>query len=208
MATQLGLYSAALLELGQTKLASLVEDNENRRILDEVYDRVVALCFELGQWKPVLRTVQVDSDPGADPVFGYAFGFTKPVDWVRTTALSTSPLLQPPLLDYTDEHGIWYASVDPIYVTYVSSDASYGGDLSLWPETFTRYVELKLAERICPRITQSKDNLVRIQEDLKRAKADAMSFDAMMGPEKLFPVGSWVRSRYSSTFSSKTPNIA
>jgi len=195
LATKIGLYNAALREIGETKLSSLSEARGPRYTLDDVYDDALLYCLEQGQWNFAMRTVQIDSDDSIDPQFGYSFAFDKPSDWIRTCGISASETVHPPLLDYKDEGDYWHANVDPLYVQYVSSNASYGLDLTKWPATFTRFVELYLAARIAKPTADNESVLDRIKRDLKIAKADALSKDAMNEAVRFAPSGSWILAR-------------
>lgn len=195
MATKLATYNMALGHLGERKLGSLTENREPRRVLDDYWDATVAYCLERGFWKFAKRNMQIDSSDSITPAFGYQFAFEKPADWVRTYLVSNNERMDPPLLAYKDENGLWYADSDPLYVEFISNDTSFGLDLSLWPETYTDYVSLRLAARACPRITNSSTRLEELAKQERRAKEDALSKDAMDGAPGQPPVGSWVRSR-------------
>ena len=179
MATQLGLYNAALLEIGDRGLASLSEDVEARRVLDLCYADAVAGCLEAGAWNFAIRTVQADADPEITPGFGLAYVFAKPSDWVRTCAISLDENFAVPLTRYVDDVDYWSADATPIYVRYVSDDVSRGLDLTLWPRSFTRYVELELAWRIAERLTQNASKKDLIGRDRDRAKRNALNKDAL-----------------------------
>lgn len=197
MASKLALYSAALRHIGERKLASLSENREPRRVLDDCYDQVVAECLEAGQWNFAMRTVQVDSSASLTPAFGYAYGFDKPEDWVRTAGISSSELFHPTLLRFLDETDYWMADVDPIFVRFVSNDTEFGMDLGRWPPGFTRFVELSLAAAICERLTQNASKGEILRRDAKIAERKAKSTDAMNGATPRFmPRGTWVLSRF------------
>lgn len=196
MATRLQCYNSALLLLGERSIASLSENREPRRLLDHVWDvGAIDYCLEQGQWKFATRTVQIDSDPSIDPDFGYQFGFAKPDDFIRTAAVCADGYFNSPVDQYSDEAGYWFADIDPLYVKYVSNDSQFGGDLSLWPQSFVKYFSAYLAGEICEKLTQSatkKAALEKLADDLLKK---ALSKDAMAGPSVQLPSGSWVRSR-------------
>lgn len=199
MATQLGLYNGALLTLGEAKLATISDAVEARYVLDERYDQAKADCLEAGQWNFAIRTASATED-ATSPDFGWAYQFTKPTDWVRTAMVASDETFTVPLVRFEDETGFWKADITPLYVKYVSNHATFGGGLlSAWPSSFTRYVELYLAELCCLRITGDKGLFDRLHDrDVPKAKKAALSRDAMNGPPRFPPPGSWVRSRMSS----------
>jgi hypothetical protein len=195
-ATQLGLYNSALRILGEEKLASLSEDREPKRVLDGIWDDgLINRMLEQGQWNFATRTARLDYESSIEPVFGYRRAFEKPTDCIRLIALSVDEYFSIPLNQYRDEAGFWFCDYDQIYVSYVSNDDEYGNDLSLWPETFKRYVENYLALHSCERLTQNKSKFADLFKITERALIDARSKDAMGGPTRFMPPGSWTTAR-------------
>lgn len=194
MASKLALYNDALLALGQERLSALTDVGVGRYALDDAYDKELRWCLARGFWNFAMRSVLINSDAGIAPAFGYEYAFGKPDDFVRLYGLSAEETMQNPLLDFVDEAGYWFAHVDPLYGKYVSSHANYGGDLSLWPETYADFVALRLACKTAKRITGSEPS-DELKSDLKRALATAGSVDAMDEPPKFPPTGSWANSR-------------
>lgn len=201
MATQLGVYNRALLHLGQRILSSVNETNESRTILDQFYESTLALCLAAGQWNFAKRTVQVDSDTGITPNFGFSEVFAKPTDWVRTLALSDDEFALNPLSDvqYKDEGSVWLTNITPLYVTYVSNGASYGTDLTKWPEPFTLYVEYVLAEKACMKITANLKLQASLEKKIRFAKRNALNYDIMNEGTRLPPTGRVVGARLSGS---------
>jgi hypothetical protein len=197
VASKLGIYNAALLILGERKLSSLSEAREPRRALDDAYDDGVGYCLERGFWNFAMRAIQADSSASVTPTFGYNYAFAKPSDFVRLHSFGGTETFDPPLMTVVDEPNYWYANVDPLFVRYVSNDTAYGLDLSLWSETFSDYVANRLAVKTCKRITgKAPDGDMKLDE--KKARAVALSKDAMDEPPGFPPRGSWVNSRLGS----------
>lgn len=199
-ATKLGLYNGALRILKERKLASLSENREPRRLLDDAYgdgstNGAVRYCLEMGQWTFATRSVRVDYSPSVEPDFGHRYAFDQPDDMVRVAAVCADEFFTQPLLRYVDERRYWYASQPTIYVKYVSNDANYGADLSLWPESFVKVVEAYLAKEIAGSLTQGDDKVRFAEAMWDRAKKEARSADAMNRPTAFPPPGSWVTSR-------------
>lgn len=206
-ATKLGLYNGALRILKERKLASLAENREPRRLLDDAYgdgstNGAVRYCLEMGQWTFATRSVQIDYSPSVTPSFGYQYAFDHPTDLVRVAAVCSDEYYTVPLLGYVDERHYWYASQQTIYVKYVSNHANYGADLSLWPESFVKIVEAYLAKEIAASLTSGNEAVKLADAVWKEAKAEARSIDAMNKPTAFPPPGSWVLSRSGSSRSS------
>lgn len=198
MTDQLSLYNLALLHLGERRIASLNENREPRRVLDDLWPTVRQLCLEEAQWNFFLRTIQIDASGTLTPSFGWKYAFTIPTDWLRTKLVSTVETMTPPLLDFAEETGYWYANFTPLFVSYVSNDALYGQNLGAWTANFTAYVALQLAEYACHRIpgkTELLEGKNGISGRLNKARIKAKSNDAMdTGPREM-PTGTWARSR-------------
>ena len=199
MANKLSVINAALRELSSRKLASLSEAREPRYAVDDIWDDVVQFCLEQGQWNYAIRTQEIEYTPEITPLFGFRYAFEKPSDWIRTVGLSASEYFNPPLTEYSDETGYWWANVDTLYVRYVSNSTDYGLDLSAWPATFQRFVELYLAFRLAPILTSSETTEDRMEKKYKKALTDARSKDAMNDSVSFMPSGSWTRSRISGS---------
>jgi hypothetical protein len=199
MASKLGVYNSALLLLSSRSLTALTDDTANRRYLDAAYADAVALCIEAAYWTWAMRTSQIDKSVSVVPTFGLANAFAKPTDWVRTYRISDNEMMQAPVFDLVDEGGYWYSDADPLYVKYVSNDATYGNNLSLWTATFADYVAARLALKACISITGSDSKLDDLVKYEKSALQKAADKDAMNEPPAFPARGSWVSARRSAT---------
>lgn len=196
MATQLGLYNAALLEIGDRSLASTSEAVESRRVIDLCYSDVLAGSLEAGSWNFATKSIKAEADISITPDFGFSEVFAKPSDWVRTAAVSLDENFSTPLTQYYDDVDYWSADSTPLYIRYVSNDVGWGLDLTNWPRSFSRYVELELAWRICERLTQNSSKKEMIGRDRDRAKRSAINKDALNEAQpKFMPTSSWTTSR-------------
>jgi len=194
--SRLKIYNSALMICGERQLASLTEEREPRRLLDTVWDNDgIEACLEMAQWKFAMRTVRIDYDADITPSYGNRRAFTKPDDWVITSAVCSDEYFNTPLLRYVDETGYWYADIDEIYVRYVSNDSSYGSDLSLYPATYADFVAAHFASKVIFKLTsdEKKRNSV-IKWEEKKLKI-AKNKDAMAGPTQFPAPGNFVQSR-------------
>ena len=196
MATKLAVFNAALLELGHRRLSDTGEAVEAGRDLTAVWDTLALQCLSAGSWNFAMETIKAAADTGVTPEFGYAKVFAKPTDWLRTIAVSEDENFSVPLLHYYDDMNFWSASTTPIYIRYVSNDTGLGLDLTRWPADFTRYVELEAAERLCLKITQSRELKDQVGKDRDKARRRALNHDAMNEPNPKFPPPSgWTAAR-------------
>lgn len=194
MASKLALYKMACMHLGERKLASLSETGDVLSTLDVWYDHAVSACLQRGFWNFAMRAITITASGVITPGFGYAYAFEKPSDWVRTFEMSTAETFCPALNDFRDEALVWYANTTPLYARYVSNDASYGGNLTSWPENFTFFVSLHLAY-LSWKIANDKELREALKTEAVRACGVALSTDATDEPPRSPPHGSWVTSR-------------
>lgn len=203
MATnQFKLYNEALDILGNRRLATITDNNEARRELDEIWDRgALDFCLEQGLWNFALRTTRATFSPSITPPFGYTFAFSRPDDYIRLSMLSSDERFTEPYLQYTDEAGFWFCDLDTLYIQYVSNDETgYGADYSMWPESFTRFVAAYLAKHARERLAKGGISEDRVKAIYKEALTDARSKDAMEDPTKFPPIGRWARARRGGNY--------
>lgn len=200
MATnRLGLYNQALAAVKERPLESLTEEGEPRLLLDDVWTRnngVIKYALEQGHWNFAMKAQEIDADTSITSSFGFTYAFLIPSDLVRLNMISANEYFSPPLTEYEEEAGYWFADIDPLYVRFVSNDTSgYGGDLSMWPETFAKWVGLYMASEIAPRLV-SDSALKEIKASANMALVDARSKDASREPTRFPPYGRWTNARH------------
>jgi len=147
------------------------------------------------QREVTFSTAQIDASVTIIPAFGFNNAFGYPTDWIRTQIVSTSPNLDPPLLQYRDENNFIYANATPIYLSYISADPQYGLNIGLWPENFVDYVALRLARQACLRITNDKELKESLIKQEDKARRNAKASDAENDPPGMPPVPFWARAR-------------
>jgi hypothetical protein len=200
--TKLRIYNGALAIIGERALGSVSEQRKSRRELDLVWDDGgVDECLEAGQWYFAMRSTRITYDPSITPDWGYKRVFEVPEDHIRTCAVCQDEMLNTPLLSYREEAGFWYSELDTIYVRYVSNDATFGMDMSLWPGTFVEYVKGHFAARAALPITQDKGKVALADAYRSRALANAKSKGAMADPTTFPAEGAWTASRRGRSWS-------
>ncbi len=196
MTDKLSRYNGALRICGDRSLASLTENRESRRLLDAVWnDGAVRACLAKGNWQWATRTQQINYDSSYDPDFGYRYAFPYPSDCVRTVAISDDEYFSEGMTQFVDERKIWFADVDKIYVKFVSDDSSYGGDLSLWPESFNDLIDSYLAMNIISKLTGIVTSVESVKDTYKKALSEAQGLDGLNRPTTFPSRGNWNRAR-------------
>lgn len=194
--TRLSLYNGALLECRQRPLATLSEEGKARRLLDQVWaEGAVEACLAAEEWRFATRTIEAVPSADLTPSFGYAFAYSYPEDHQRTRGVYSDEYAESPHTSYRVEANVLYTDLDPIYWSYVSSDAAYGGDLSLWPHDFVLYVQTYLASRIVGALTGDDTLEKKVFQLAEHRRLAAANSDAMEEATQRLPAGSWVRAR-------------
>jgi len=192
---KLKLYKGALRLCGERSV-TLSEEREPRRLLDDVWDEdAIKYCLEQGQWQWATRTVELTASSTVSPDFGYRFAFEKNSDYVRTTALATDEYFSNGFTQYRDEGGYFFADLDTLYLAYVSDDASYGRDFSLWPLSFSKFVMAYMAFEVAPRLTGVKVDMEKLERQMDKRLQEAQNKDGVNRPVQFKPQGSWNGSR-------------
>lgn len=183
MATQLGLYNAALRHLGQRKLSATTDDVEARYVLDDEYSAALVYCLRQGIWNFALEENSIASASATGNSVAYGNRFAKPADWVRTRDVSSSATFDPPLTDFVDMAGYWYASssIATLYVRFVSSTP--GILVANFPNDYAEYVAAYLAWLVYRKITGGgvEERAVFAETVLDPALRMALANDAMDG---------------------------
>ena len=203
-AQQLGLYNEALTLCGERTLASLTENREPRRLLDQAWTDgnggAVQFCLEKGYWPWAIRSQQYSYSPSIQPAYGYNYAFNQPTDMVKTASVCIDQYYNVPLTQYEDEGGFWYADLQNLYIKYVSNDPSFGLNYSGWSQTFIEFVAIYMGNKICWRLTQDEKKTDRIEKMYRKRLAEARSESAMEQPAKIFPQGAWAGARFGRFF--------
>lgn len=204
-ATKLSLINGAqrLLKVRKLTAAELASNlREPARIANDAFDAdLIRGCLEAGAWRFAIRSQQIFADPGIDPQFdtgGLQFAFQKPTDWVRTVGMFSDADMQCQYEMYNDEAGFLFADLDTLYWRYISDDADFGSNYTLWPRSFQEYFEAKLASVIAGPMTQSGQEMMQLSEIML---GKALSKDVLNEPTRQQPLSSWARSRLSGGWS-------
>jgi hypothetical protein len=183
VATQLGLYNAALRHLGQRKLSATTDDVEARYVLDDEYSSALLYCLRQGIWNFALEENSIASASATGSSVAYGVKFAKPADWIRTRDLSSSATFDPPLTDFVDMAGYWYASssIATLYVRFVSSTP--GILVASFPSDYAEYVSAYIAWLVYRKITGggADERALFAETVLDPAYRMALANDAMDG---------------------------
>lgn len=207
MATKLSIYNHALLLMKERRLATLTEDRESRRVLDEFYDQCVQFCLEQGMWKFAMRGVSIAQSGSG--LYGFTYKFDKPNDFIHLFSASEAADYDPPLVyGFVDEADIFYGNVTPLRVRYSSNHATLGGGLLAdWPQGFAEYVATELAAWSAYAITGNERVAMMLDRRSKILLANALSLYCMVAPPGQLPFNTWARAITASEAINTRPEL-
>lgn len=194
-ASRLSIYNGALRWLEEQKLASLTEQREPRRYMDDEFEENNLFCLSDGNWNFAMRFVRMSPEKSILPNFGFNFVFKKPIDWNHTFQISGNEGFNPLLRLYNDQNGYWFANTATLYVKYISTDENYGLNMGMWTPAFVQFVEARLAWLVAPRLKQKQGLLERLDKLLKKVRDEAISTDSQDTPAQPLPFGTWTLAR-------------
>lgn len=193
MATILQTYNQALSMIGVRRLESVTIDRDARHELDSSYAFTLQYCLEQGMWEFAMRTVSIASTTLPTLDYSMGFAFTVPADEVHTYLLGSNESFAPPLRDAVQADGYYFARATPVYVRYVSNDASYGGLLTRWPNVFANYFIAELASQVAYQLTRSGEIAKAAMEVAQVRLLQARATDAMLGSTGILPYNTLIR---------------
>lgn len=202
MADRLSIYNRALAMLGERALASLTENQPSRHALDLQWAPALQFMLEQGLWKNSLRTVEIAPDGDFEAQFGFENVFSLPEDFVDIAMMSATGDMKDPIRDYEIEAASrLYASVEYVYLQYVSNSASYGLDLAAWPEAMVSALVAYLAFLVGPSVTNGRTDKGDAYSIFERRLSEAKRKNAMQNAAKEMPRGRWSRARAGNSTS-------
>lgn len=172
---KLGIYNAALIQIGQPKLTALTDDVETRRDLDIVYGLgAIDYCLEAVKPRFATRTVALTgiTSTGASSL---AKEFSLPADYICNVGYFSDQELDEPLHRFIEEEGKVYADYATIYLRYVTNDGITETNFTpAFARVMATYLARELAHKYQPEkyefIDQNLQNLVDVAVGVERDK--------------------------------------
>ena len=195
MVTRLDLYNQAFGFLGPVRLTSLDENRPDRRELDAVYSKTKQAMLEQGIWFFALRTIEWQADLDVEPLFGLPYAYSFPTDYVRLRHISNDQRQEIEDHTFKREGQYFYSEYQTLYLTYVSNDDAFGGDLGKYTQLYADAFACDMAERSSLPIMQDRGTKADLQGTAVRLLAKAKKVEAVDERVKFKPISSFVASR-------------
>jgi len=198
---KLGVINKALVEyLGERPISSLSEAVKAQRIMNSIWSNdLVDYSLSAGVWDFASRIVKLDNNPSIELQMSWNYAFNIPDDFISLIAIAVDEDFRGKFTQYDIDGSLITSDNSYIYLKYISNDASYGNDLSLWTPAFADYVACLLAYRSSKAFLLSSADKDRLFQDLNRLSLPfAKEKDAQNRPVRNLTRGSWFSSRYSA----------
>jgi hypothetical protein len=198
MGDKLTIFRGAQRLLGDGRIASLSEDTVIRRAFDDAWPEAVNFLLTKGMWNFAIRTIEIEPDDDFEPLFGYTYSYSKPEDWIRTVSISETGDFTQGYEQYHDEQGFWFASVDSLFIRYISSSDSYGWNIGAWRQPFCKALEAYLAFSAGLPVTADRGNRNDLYQLFNTELKNAKTIDAVDEAVQHTPPGRLTRSRFGN----------
>jgi hypothetical protein len=186
MATKLQLYNKALIKVGETVLATIVDDRPSRYSLDAVWDlNAVNRCLEAV--KPRFAATTIASTGLASAVVSLAFEHTLPADYVTIVGVYSDAELDQEVSRYIEDGGSVFSDYQTLYIRYINSSVTEADFTPGFADVVSLYLAREISyqfdverfEGIDAELQKTIENVINIEamkEPLYRPATEAGSF--------------------------------
>ncbi len=198
MASKIDIVNRALTKIGDDRIMDILDDQENAKTINSMYDTVLAAELRARVWNFTVKRASLPALASVPP-FGYLLEYQLPVDHLRLiqvgetyVGLSLSDYVGTSEAEFqVEERKIRTDLAAPLKIRYVSLVTDPGLYDALFVEAFAS----RLAVECCERLTQSNTKRQLAAEEYTLAIRTALRADAIENPPQTMPDESWIMSR-------------
>lgn len=189
MTSATGICNLALRELGASTILSLDDECEEARICSLYYPQVRDMELREYFWSFAEKQAILAASTVA-PAFDFTTQYPLPADFIR---LIPNKHLESLNSDYKIMGGmILTNSTGPLKISYISRLE----DTEKYDAMFVDTVSLRLASKICMRITQNSNRKQELIQECKESRIRAVNANALEKPIAYAQDGDFVNVRY------------
>ena len=166
MASEVTVANIALSLLGEPQIVSLTEDADRARKINTRFEDVRDATLRAHPWDCAEKRVQLAND-GTTPVFGFAFSFDLPSDFIVARRLEVHTA------KWKIEGKKLLAEDSPAKMLYTFRVT----DPNTWDSLFIQVFGARLAYEVCEAITKDTDLKTRLWREYLEKKKEAISVD-------------------------------
>jgi hypothetical protein len=198
MASKIDIANRALTKIGDDRIMDILDDQENAKVLNSMYDTVLMAELRARVWNFSVKRAALPALASV-PAFGFTNEFQLPADHLRLiqvgeiyVGLSLSDYVGMSEAEFQVEgRKILTDFPAPLNIRYVSLVTDPG----LYDALFVEAFACKLAMECCERLTQSNTKRQLAAEEYALAIRSALRADAIENPPQTLPDESWIMSR-------------
>ncbi|MGD1878327.1 MAG: hypothetical protein ACFB13_12620 [Kiloniellaceae bacterium] len=189
MADVTGICNSALAKIGAARITALEEGSKNASLCADLYERCRDDLLRAHSWNfataraKLARTAEV-------PVFGYAYAYALPADWIRCVAAQGSESGGPELV-YRIEGARLLSDAEDVYLRYIRQV----GDANLMPADFREALACLLARELALPIAQSNTLEEKLEARFRTRLRRARTTDGLEDQVEPMPLGAWAEVR-------------
>jgi hypothetical protein len=195
--SSVGICNQALVKIGAERITSLLDDDENAKVLNAIYEVKRDAELTAHPWTFAIKRAQIPASSTA-PAFGWARSFPLPADYLTLVEVGedytfydsdTGALFALESDPATGGMSILTDQPSPLNIRYIFKVENPGR----YPATFVESFACRLAAEITERRSQSLSKRQQAWDEYKFAIRTARRMNAIEQPAKRIPAGSWVR---------------
>jgi len=198
MASRVDVANRALTKLGAARIIDFIDDNQQARAIQAMFDIVADAEMRSHLWSFTVRRVDLASLV-SKPNWGYEYEYELPSDYLKLLQVNET-YVGPNMSDYRNTSTAEYVLEDrkiltdfdsPLRIRYQARVV----DTTKWDATFIEAMASRLAMELAEDLTQSNAKRADAIEDYKRAIKTAIRCNAIEQPPQDLPDDSWMFSR-------------
>lgn len=165
--TQIEICNMALTLLGQDRIVSLAEDNENVRKLNAVYDPLLKEVLRAHPWNCATKRISL-AMLAEVPVYEYAYTFQLPADYLKKVKVSNGTTY---IEDFKIERNKLLANESTVYLKYIFNNTDPSSYDSAFASAFAARLAAELAFPITKNPNVSQIMMAAYTGKISQAKA-------------------------------------
>lgn len=184
-ATSTNIVNLALHSLGVARITALSDNNEQARVMNDIYELIRDEMIEIHPWNFSIKYSSALTQNDTDPNFDYDYSYALPADCLKVIELE----------DAEDKFkivgGNLYTDTEDPKIKYISLVTTTGN----FSKSFVTAFASRLAAEACYKLTQSRTMTQDKWKEYKEKLAQAKSSDAQEGTTTKQEDCSWIDDR-------------
>lgn len=170
MSSSVEICNMALTRLGQARIASLTQTGLEAEMCNLYYDATKKELISSHDWSFAIKRAVLAAESG-DNFTEYSYKYALPTDFLKMINLISSEDYSDLTDDYRIEGTSLLSNLSPCYIKYIRS----GVNDTQFPSQFVQALYLRLASKMCIKLTQDQSLLGAIYQEFTGAIVSAMA---------------------------------